>query len=74
MLKEDPSPLTHCEHNRVGHVNPRSPDVTGRKRTHENTLPHGLCGGEAALEADDLAWNPAPDTLKLCDWEVYKSL
>lgn len=35
---------------------------------------HGLGGWEAALEAEDMAWNPDPNTLKLCDGAVYKLL
>lgn len=75
MLKEDPAPLTHCEHSRVGHGNQMSPDVTGRKEvnTWEHIAPWAVCkGGSSGNRRPGV--DPALDTLKLCDCTAYTLL
>lgn len=57
MLKEDPSPPTHCEHHRGGRVNRGSPDV--------NTPQAVWRGGSSGIESRKPGWESCPHTLKL---------
>lgn len=51
--------------------------LKGSRKTHGTHCHVGFaegCSTWVALVAEDLAWNPVPDTLKLCDWTAYKLL